>query len=198
MRRDRKPNWRKWSHVPDVKLWEGVALSLGIEPDQVRISGTSWMGEGLAFREEKELDERLFVAKRNLTSGGALEPTSIAMGDPARSMVRLRQFADWVLTLGWPVPPEFVDLATPLSELVAKDNSGTEKPLEGKGRASALKLILGMAIGGYGYDPKAGRGPIPKQIADDLLLSGITLTDETVREWLRVAADEVDWHPLAK
>lgn len=194
----RKPNWGKWRHVPDVKLWEGVALSLDIEPGRVRISGTSWMGDGLSFNESKELDERLFVAKRNLTSGGALEPTLIAMGDPARSMVRLSQFAEWVLSLGWQVPSEFAGLAPPPTATGAEDASDAEKPLEGKGRASALKLILGLAIGGYGYDPKATRSPIPKQIADDLLLSGITLTDDTVREWLRMAAQEVEWQPRAE
>lgn len=195
MSRDQKPNWEKWRHVPDVNLWEGVSLSLGMEPEPVHTSPISWYGEELVFKDPKELNERLFVAARNLTSGGSLEPTSIVMGDPARSMVRLRQFAAWVLSLGWPVPPEFAALAPHPRAEGAADTSGPEKPLEGKGRASALKLILGMAIGGYGYDPKATRSPIPKEIADDLLLSGITLTDDTVREWLRVAAQEVEWQP---
>ncbi len=191
----RKPNWEKWKHVPDVKVWEGVALSLDIEPDKVRFNQYGWMGDGLAFKESKELDERIFVAKRNLTSGGSLRPTSITMGDPARSMVRLSQFAEWALSLGWRVPADLAGLASSPSVTVVTETSGTEKPLEGKGRASALKLILGLAIGGYGYNPQATRSTIPKEIADDLLLSGITLTDETVREWLRAAAQEVAWYP---
>ena len=194
----RKPNWGKWKHVPDVKVWEGVALSLDIEPDQVRFNQYGWMGDGLAFKESKELDERIFVAKRNLTSGGSLQPTSITMGDPARSMVRLSQFAEWALSLGWWVPAELAGLASPPTVAVATETPGTEKPLEGKGRASALKLILGMAIGAYSYDPKATRSTVPKEIMDDLLRVGINLTDETVREWLRVAADEVDRQPLAE
>lgn len=195
---DRKPNWEKWRHVPDVRLWEGVALSLDIEPDQVDINEHGWMAGQIAFHESAMFKDRIFVAGRNLSSEGALEPTSIVMGDPSRCAVRLRQFAEWALSLGWRVPPEFSALAPKPSETGATGVSGAEKPLEGKGRASALKLILGMAIGAYGYDPKAGRGPVPKQIADDLLLSGITLTDETIREWLRVAAEEVDWHPLSE
>jgi hypothetical protein len=156
------------------------------------------MGGQLSFHESATFKDRIFVAGRNLSSEGGLEATSIVMGDPSRCTVRLRQFAEWAISLGWQVPPEFEALAPQPSAAVATGISGTEKPLEGKGRASALKLILGMAIGGYGYDPRAGRGPIPKQIADDLLQSGIALTDETVREWLRVAADEVDWQPRGK
>ena len=52
-----------------------------------------------------------------------------------------------------------------------------------------LKLIIGMAVGGYGYDPKAERSAQVTEIASDLEKVGISLDADTVRKWLRAAAD---------
>ena len=59
--------------------------------------------------------------------------------------------------------------------------------LSTKERSSLLKIIIGMAIGGYGYVPSSSRSPISKQIADDLALYGISLDQDTVRKWLKEA-----------
>lgn len=56
-------------------------------------------------------------------------------------------------------------------------------------RNTLLKMVIGMAIKGYGYDPNAPRSEIPKVIADDLSGLGIDITDDTVRKWLRQARD---------
>jgi hypothetical protein len=64
-----------------------------------------------------------------------------------------------------------------------------ERGLLGKERESVLRLIIGMAIGGYGYDPKASRSKEVSIIASDLTRAGVPLTDDTVRKWLREAAE---------
>lgn len=64
-----------------------------------------------------------------------------------------------------------------------------EAPLKPKERDSALKLIIGMAISGYRYDPKANRNEATRDIANDLDNLGIALDPDTVRKWLREAAD---------
>lgn len=56
-------------------------------------------------------------------------------------------------------------------------------------RESLLKLIIGMAVGGYGYDPRSLRSPIPAQIATDLEIRGLSLSDDTIRKYLREGAD---------
>lgn len=53
------------------------------------------------------------------------------------------------------------------------------------------KLVVGMAIDGYGFDPAALKSPIPKQVAENLELLGLSITDDTVRKYLRQAADSV-------
>lgn len=51
-----------------------------------------------------------------------------------------------------------------------------------------LKLIVGMAIQGYRYDPKARRGDAIRDITSDLEKSGVALSDDTVRKYLVEAA----------
>lgn len=62
-----------------------------------------------------------------------------------------------------------------------------QESLSTKERNTLLKLIIGMAIHGYGFDPSASKSNIPKQISDDLGLSGISVDDDTVRKYLKQA-----------
>jgi hypothetical protein len=64
-------------------------------------------------------------------------------------------------------------------------------PLKTLERSTLLKMIIGMAVGGYGYQPNAARSNVPADIAGDLAKNGIELTDDTVRKWLNKAASEV-------
>jgi hypothetical protein len=56
-------------------------------------------------------------------------------------------------------------------------------------RDSLLKLVIGMAVVGYRYEPKAERSTRVTEIASDLASVGIQLDADTVRKWLRVAAE---------
>ena len=73
-----------------------------------------------------------------------------------------------------------------LARLKAVESAG--KPLNPKERDSVLKLIIGMAVAGYSYDPKAQRSPITKEITDDIASIGLTIDQDTVRRWLQEAA----------
>ncbi|MDO9334872.1 MAG: hypothetical protein Q7T61_00590 [Caulobacter sp.] len=54
-------------------------------------------------------------------------------------------------------------------------------------RDSLLKLVIGMAVGAYSYDPKAGRSPTVSEIADDLARAGVSLDADTVRKYVTEA-----------
>lgn len=56
-------------------------------------------------------------------------------------------------------------------------------------RDSLLKIVLGMAIKGYSYDPKASRNPTAKEVASDLSLIGLRLDEDTVRKYLAEATE---------
>ena len=77
----------------------------------------------------------------------------------------------------------------------SKTTTAHEKGLGIRERESLLKLVIGMAIGGYGYDPTASRSECPAEIASDLTLNGVPLDVDTVRKWLKEAAEL--WPPDA-
>ena len=65
-----------------------------------------------------------------------------------------------------------------------KSQAKDDKPLHPKERVSLLKLVIGMAVTGYGYQLDVERSPKIKEISDDLDLIGISLDVDTVRKWL--------------
>ena len=62
------------------------------------------------------------------------------------------------------------------------------KGLSGQAKNTAHKLIIGMAVDSYRYDPSSSRSEVPRQISDDLLKHGIEVSTETVLKWLRDSA----------
>jgi hypothetical protein len=63
-----------------------------------------------------------------------------------------------------------------------------EKSIGTRERESLLKLVIGMAVGGYAYDPRQKRSDKIAEIIDDLARAGIALDADTVRKWLKEAA----------
>src|SRR5690348_15061873 len=92
MQQDRKPNWNKWRYVLDVRIWEAVALSLNIAPEQVEHHPQSWMVDEHLFDESDDFRDRVFVASRNLAARSGLTPRMLSMDDPTASLVSLAQF----------------------------------------------------------------------------------------------------------
>ena len=66
-----------------------------------------------------------------------------------------------------------------------------EKLLTVTERNSFLKLLVGMAIKGYAYDPSAKRSTAPKEIETDLAQLGLQITDDTIRKYLKEAVESV-------
>lgn len=81
-------------------------------------------------------------------------------------------------------------LMTRIAEIEAQGQS-KEKSLSVRERESLLKLIIGMAVDGYGYDPKGGRSPIAKELSDHLLRLGLSLSDDTIRSYLNEAKEHL-------
>lgn len=67
----------------------------------------------------------------------------------------------------------------------------TDKPLTTTERNTLLKLVIGMAMKGYSYDPAASKSTAVKEIADDLAKLGMPVTDDTVRKYLKGAVKTV-------
>jgi hypothetical protein len=63
--------------------------------------------------------------------------------------------------------------------------------LTGKERTSAKRLIIGMAVAKWKYDPRLERNKATQEIANELHLLGIDLDVDTVRKWLQESAEEL-------
>jgi hypothetical protein len=67
-----------------------------------------------------------------------------------------------------------------------------EKPLHTKERESLLKMVIGMAMKGYSYDPSTARSDVPGQIVSDLAELGLKIDEGTVRKFLKQGRDLVE------
>jgi hypothetical protein len=86
--------------------------------------------------------------------------------------------------------PSDAILVVRTSELAAFDGS-KEKSLSNTERDSLLKLVIGMAEKGYGYNPNEKRSDVVPVIVRDLEILGISMTDDTVRKYLKQASKKL-------
>ena len=52
-------------------------------------------------------------------------------------------------------------------------------------------MLGGMALAKYGYDPKAARNPAVTAIVADLDAAGVHVDADTVRKWIKEAAENM-------
>ncbi|HXI87153.1 MAG TPA: hypothetical protein VNH64_06815 [Parvularculaceae bacterium] len=67
--------------------------------------------------------------------------------------------------------------------------ASAEKELGERERTTLLKMIIGMAIKGYTYDPKVERSAIPREIAEDIQSLKFDISTQTVPEKLAAARE---------
>lgn len=77
-------------------------------------------------------------------------------------------------------------------KLLFPESRKAKDSLSPKERKTALKLIIGMAMSKYQYDPQTTRSGVPTKIVNDLYLKGIEIDIDTVRNWLQEAASQLD------
>lgn len=111
MQQDRTPNWNKWLPCYEVTVWEGVALSLDIDPDKVQHRPQEWDDEPHSFLESEDFNDRLLIVERNV---GKPHLKHISIG-PNRVdyRVALKDFVAWALSAKWEIPTQLAELAGP-------------------------------------------------------------------------------------
>ena len=127
-----KPNWRLWRNIPEVQLWQAVALSLNLEPDAIAEEELSdwawganhfpryaWRGDTpLSMQTAKRFSERLRVLYANLLAltrnrriKGVFTRFTLDPYDGRESILYLSEFAGWALQVGFDIPPELSAMA---------------------------------------------------------------------------------------
>jgi hypothetical protein len=161
-----------WSKMPRWTLDEATALSFGKAPEFV-----NW------DKVKVYLGQSFFAdgyGKRRSLLLRAQEAADLK--DP----ILPAEFIRWAARTGIVLPPELIGAA-----------AVREKPLSTRERETLLKIILGMAMKGYGYNPTKGRSDAPQEIANDLDLLGIGVSVDTVRKKLHEAFNDIGLPPEA-
>ncbi len=71
----------------------------------------------------------------------------------------------------------------------AQKANNLDKPLTTRERETLLTIVLGMAVGGYGYQPRGARSSTAREISDDVTKAGLSVSDDTIRKYLREATE---------
>jgi hypothetical protein len=103
-------NWNKWRFMPEVKIWEGVALSLNIAPEEavkmIVDLGRRVIPNVRRGKVADEFNDRLEVAERCLS-----RKYPVPYSPASLPLVPLAEFADWCQSVGWGIPPELAEMA---------------------------------------------------------------------------------------
>lgn len=125
--------------------------------------------EAEALRQTYKVDRELFTKRRAERPASDCYYPAGGLPEDAVLVVRTEALAEL--------------LTAPSESERAKPDLGTRE------RETLLKLLIGMAVAAYKYSPDESRSHTPAEIASDLQGLGISMTDDTVRKWLKEARD---------
>lgn len=113
---DREPDWDEWKRVSKAQLplWQAVALSLNVNPDDVGRKHPNRYQPGFPmFDESPEFDKRLRVLIANISDPKQFPTKPDYEEAPWCSGIRLDEFAAWMLhEMKWEIPPQLADMAS--------------------------------------------------------------------------------------
>lgn len=172
-----------WARYPAYTADEAWLLSLGIQPN-----GWLYIDLSDASGLDRPAHEPTHaIAQLRVLYQRKLDPAETGVKTPASEILV------WLDTISLSVHPKFRNILWKSAQLAAKNSQtsdqGDEARPDARELASLKRLVITMAIDGYGFDPKAKKSPIPKQLEGIALQRGIPLTDETIRKWLRAASE---------
>jgi hypothetical protein len=109
-----------------------------------------------------------------------------------------QEFLTWVDRVSFEVEPEFLSLLRRYNQPEPKPAPPAAPPKPDKREVNSMaQLITAMAIDGYGYRPDSPRSPIPREITDLAAQMGMTISEDTIRKYLKIGAEQIskDWKP---
>lgn len=106
-KRDSKPEWDKWTDTSTVTLWEAIALSLNVEPENLGCLRRYPLPPWLDFDEcPKEFRRRLSIAKKRVSELAANSENSNPIEETEVILSRLRIMSE-KLKKPWKFPDQF-------------------------------------------------------------------------------------------
>ncbi len=192
-------NFVFWAKQPTWTGRDAAALFCGLNPERVLTADGMVLRDGERFRSK-------------LSGMGSTIERGLNAGEVSRRCAPSR-WVDWALMRGIPIQTGLIEIVRewdrstdPRDEEIEQlrgevtrlreSPSAPAKAVGTRERESMLKLILGMAIGGYAYNPSTGRNTAIKDIETDLATNGLSLSDDTIRTYLQEASTLLEKHNL--
>lgn len=91
-------------------------------------------------------------------------------------------------SVNWPEVSEVGFTREEIELFEASLNANASGEVQNRERGTLLKLIIGMAVDGYGYKPSSAKSPFPKELEGILDRLGISVSNDTIRSKLKEAA----------
>ena len=177
-----------WASLPHWSAEELVQLSIGVEP-----------GFALRPQFDYQFDPETYLAISRRRTQVARAVKAGTLSDP----IAPSAFVAWADEWSVDIQPGLIEAVTavkahrrltgstlPATRSVLDDaNLMEDPPLSTRERQTYQRILIGMAVRGYSYDPSCARSDKPKEIADDVRFLDFEMSDETVRKKLRDSAD---------
>jgi len=210
-----------WVHFRELVVLGVVdlcALSVGVHPEYARLvrGMTTLDPENIPTPEEikalaayrndsiTEWERRVGVAVNHIKAGtlpvvrnaaplGGHDPYEVLPADAENIVVKLADFVAWAVGLGWGLPDEFLQANAAAAYPVAPEGlqigGGEDKPLATTERNTLLTIIAAFCK--YESLDPAARGTATDiaKMTQDL---GATVSDDTVRRWLKMIPDAIE------
>ena len=181
--------FQHWASLPHWTVEETVQLTLGLEPGYALRDGSDY---------HRNPDMALALARRRIVVARSVQAGTLP--DP----ITPSALVDWAKLWSVDVHPDLIAAViavkahrtaievippVPSSEKEGAEPVEETPPLASRERQTYQRILIGMAVRGYCYDPSSSRSEKPKEIASDIRSLDLEMSDETVRKKLRVSAE---------
>jgi hypothetical protein len=180
------PDYPHWARRKGYRINEMTALALGFEPYEID-SVADWCVET-----SSAVSERFFKVNQLVAEYFPHATDKLSSVSPVK-------FCEWAQGLKIDLPVNLIAAINEIHGTSFKSTNLSQKQIkasvEQRERQSLLSLVIGMAKGGYSYDPSKARNDAVGDIQADLDSFGIGLDAKTIRRYLKEASvllSEVD------
>ena len=158
----------EWSKKSHWTLEEAAALMIGARPDALTPQLREYLPIDIAHKFETLCD----LLRRKF--GERVPPPELL---------------DWAELIGEEIPAALISAIqsrTPGAKRTPRQSD------EAKVKKTLLKIILGIAVDKYAFDPRRNHNATAKQISGKLEEMGLKVSQDTVRDYLTEAAENSD------
>ncbi len=156
-----KPKWPLWLNMGNIELWQSVALSCNIDPDDwelTNIFGDAPTNVGIHFSFYGTADHLTDCPDRGDEFREYFARRRIAESRLPTGKIKLADLAKLGLELGWEMPPEMVQLAQPPAPT---QEAVPALPIGERREETLLKIIAALALALAEKSPKLNHGGKP-------------------------------------